>query len=79
MLEREIIVKTTVEPSVLALLVQKASEFECQISLVLEEKTANAKSIMGLISLGLKEGQTLKIVANGADAAKAIDAFDGLL
>ena len=72
MFETTIQVSSFFEPSAVAMLVQTASKFESRISLVLDEKTANAKSIMGIISLNMQEGQTLKIVAEGDDASKAV-------
>lgn len=44
-----------------------------------EEKTANAKSIMGIISLNLQGGQTVKIVADGEDEQKAIPEMEHFL
>jgi len=64
------------EPSVVALLVQTASKFKSRISLVLDEKTANAKSIMGIISLNMQEGNTIKIVADGEDSGDAVPALE---
>jgi phosphotransferase system HPr (HPr) family protein len=49
------------------MLVQTASKFKSHISLILDEKTANAKSIMGIISMNLQGGDTVKIVATGED------------
>jgi len=76
MVERSITVDSFLEPSSVALLVQVASKYKSRLSLVVEEKTANAKSIMGIISLNVQEGQTLTIVADGADAAEAIPALE---
>jgi len=70
--EKSVNVSSFFEPSAVAMLVQTASKFKSRISLVLEEKTANAKSIMGIISLNMQEGQTLKIVAEGDDASAAV-------
>ena len=72
MSEKSVNVSSFFEPSAVAMLVQTASKFKSRISLVLEEKTANAKSIMGIISLNMQEGQTLKIVAEGDDASAAV-------
>ena len=55
-----------------ALLVQKASQFKSHISIVIDEKTANAKSIMGLFSIELQGGMTVTIVAAGEDSLEAI-------
>ncbi|MCL2361340.1 MAG: HPr family phosphocarrier protein [Defluviitaleaceae bacterium] len=72
MVERSVLIKSFLEPSSVALLVQTASKFKSRISLVIEEKTANAKSIMGIISLNMQEGQSLNIVAEGEDADEAV-------
>jgi len=72
MIENSVKVNAFFEPSAVAMLVQTASKFNSRISLVLDEKTANAKSIMGIISLNMQEGQTIKIMAEGDDAALAV-------
>ena len=50
-----------------ALLVQTASKFNSHITLQIDNKTANAKSIMGIISLGLTAGQQITVAAEGDD------------
>lgn len=72
MIEKSVNVNSFFEPSAVAMLVQTASKFKSRISMVLGEKTANAKSIMGIISLNMQEGRTVKIVAEGDDAAEAV-------
>ena len=59
--------------------VQSASRFESHISLVIGEKTANAKSIMGIISLDLHAGGEIRIEASGADENEAINELVDLL
>ena len=76
MVEKLIQVNAFFEPSAVALLVQTASKFTSRISLVLDEKTANAKSIMGIISLNMQEGQSINIVAEGEDANEAVSALE---
>ena len=76
MMESSVQIKSFFEPSAVALLVQTASKFKSRISLVLDEKTANAKSIMGIISLNMQEGQTVKIVAEGEDAKEAMPVLE---
>ena len=76
MFERSVKVNSFLEPSAVALLVQTASKFKSRISLVVEEKTANAKSIMGIISLNMQEGQLLTIVAEGEDANESGSALE---
>ncbi|MCL2570832.1 MAG: HPr family phosphocarrier protein [Defluviitaleaceae bacterium] len=76
MIQRSVKVSEFLEPSAVALLVQAASKFKSRISLVIDEKTANAKSIMGIISLNMQEGQELNIIAEGEDAAEAVPAME---
>jgi len=76
MYERSITVSSFLEPSAVALLVQTASKFNSRISLVIDEKTANAKSIMGIISLNMQENERLTIAATGDDAEKAVMALE---
>lgn len=78
MIERSIQVQSIFEPNTAALLVQKASQFKSRISLVAEEKTANAKSIMGIISLNLG-GNTVKLVADGEDEQQVLPELELIL
>lgn len=59
-----------------ALLVQVASQYESGIYVEIQEKKVNAKSIMGMMSLGLAEGEKITIIANGPDENAAVDAID---
>lgn len=59
-----------------ALLVQVASQYESSIYVEIQEKKVNAKSIMGIMSLGLAEGEKITIIANGPDENAAVDAID---
>jgi phosphotransferase system HPr (HPr) family protein len=79
LIERRVQVNSLFEPREAALLVQTASKFNSRILLMLEEKTANAKSIMGIISLNLQGGQTIKIVAEGEDEQKALPVMEQFL
>ena len=61
-----------------ALLVQEASKYESRIYIQVEERRVNAKSIMGMMSLGLNNGEVLTVSAEGADedvAVEGIEAF----
>ena len=59
-----------------ALLVQVASQYESSIYVEIQEKKVNAKSIMGMMSLGLAQGEQITIIANGPDEQAAVDAID---
>lgn len=62
-----------------AILVQVASRFECHIDVEYNEKKVNAKSIMGMMSLGLSQGQDVVVYADGADESAAIDDIEKCL
>lgn len=55
-----------------AVLVQVASKYESSIYVEIREKKVNAKSIMGMMSLRLEEGEEVTITANGSDESDAI-------
>ena len=55
-----------------AVLVQVASKYESSIYVEIREKKVNAKSIMGMMSLRLEEGEEVTITANGSDENDAI-------
>ncbi len=55
-----------------AVLVQLASKYESKIYIVAKDKKINAKSIMGMMSLGFVNGETLEIEAEGTDAENAV-------
>lgn len=53
------------------LLVKKASEFESEITIRLGEKTADAKKIFSVMSLGAKNGDTVSVSVSGSDEETA--------
>lgn len=55
-----------------AVLVQKASMFDSEIYIEAEGKKVNAKSIMGMMSLGLNMGEEVTVTANGEDEEAAV-------
>lgn len=59
--------------------VQKANEFDCNIWLESGNRRMNAKSLLGIMSLGIITGATVVLAASGPDAEKAIDALELLL
>ena len=56
-----------------ALLVQVASQYESKIHVEVEEKRVNAKSIMGMMTLGLEAGEEIVVEAEGSDEKAAIE------
>lgn len=67
--------KNGLEARPAALFVQIASKFESHISVVVNEKQVNAKSIMGMMSLGTIRGQEMDIIAEGQDEKEAVDSL----
>lgn len=65
--------------SPIALLVQIASNYESDVFVEVEEKRISAKSIMGMMTLGLQEGKTLVIAAEGKDEEAAVKALTDFL
>lgn len=56
------------------LLVKRSSQFECDLRVCYDGKTANAKSAMDLLLLGATHGAVLTLEASGVDSEKALDA-----
>lgn len=61
-----------------ALFVQVASRYDSQILIECGNKKVNAKSIMGVLSLGIKQGDSIYVIANGKDETGAISALEEL-
>ena len=59
--------------------VQKANEFESSIWLESANRKMNAKSLLGIMSLGIVTGSTVTLIAAGPDAEAAVNALDTLL
>ena len=72
-------ISTGLEARPVAQLVQVASQYDSKIFLECEDKKVNAKSIMGMMSLGLAAGETVVISADGTDEEKAIESIEKYL
>lgn len=62
-----------------ALLVQEASKYDSSIYILKGEKKINAKSIMGMMTLGLINGEELTVNADGEDEEYALDGIERFL
>ncbi|MCI8852676.1 MAG: HPr family phosphocarrier protein [Lachnospiraceae bacterium] len=62
-----------------ALLVQVASQYESSIYVESNEKKVNAKSIMGMMTLGLSAGEEVVVLADGNDEKEAIENIEKYL
>ena len=77
MMEKEVTVqnKTGLHARPAAMFVQKAGKFSSTITVVKEEREANAKSIMSVMALGASQGSTVVIRAEGSDEEEAVTAL----
>ncbi len=58
---------------------QKANEFKCSVWIEKEERRVNAKSLLGVLSLGIVKGSAINIVADGDDEEQAVETLCELI
>ena len=71
--------KNGLEARPVAMLVQVASQYDSIIYIEAEGKRVNAKSIMGMMSLGMANGEILNVSADGADEQAAMEGIEDYL
>ena len=59
--------------------IQKANEFKSGIWVEKEERRVNAKSLLGVLSLGIVKGTNISLLAVGSDEKEAVDALVSLI
>ena len=59
--------------------IQKANEFKSGIWVEKEERRVNAKSLLGVLSLGIVGGTNIRIIADGSDEEAAVDGLVNLV
>lgn len=59
--------------------IQKANEYKASIWVEKEERRVNAKSLLGVLSLGIVGGSSIRIIADGADEQAAVDGLANLV
>lgn len=81
MIKKKIVINIPngLEARPVALLVQVASQYECSIYVESDERKVNAKSIMGMMGLGLASGEEVYVYADGADEKEAIENIEKYL
>ena len=55
--------------------IQKANEFKSSIWVEKEERRVNAKSLLGVLSLGIVGNTSIRVIADGADEQAAVEAL----
>lgn len=59
--------------------IQRANTFESSIWVEKEHHRVNAKSLLGLLSLGVTQGESIVLSANGSDEKEAVDSLTDLI
>jgi phosphocarrier protein HPr len=59
--------------------IQKANEYKSSIWVEKEERRVNAKSLLGVLSLGIVGNTTIKIIADGSDESDAVNGLINLI
>ena len=59
--------------------IQKANSYKSTVFVEKEDRRVNAKSLLGVLSLGIAQGMTIKLIADGSDEAEALDGLEALV
>ncbi len=59
--------------------IQKANEFKSSVWIEKDERRVNAKSLLGVLSLGIVKGTSVNIIADGSDEEEAVDTLAELI
>ncbi len=76
---KTVVVKNAFDTRQAALFVQTASRFKSNVKVSIENKNVSAKSLMCIISLGIKEGDNATIYAEGEDCSMAVEELCAIL
>ncbi|MBR5236293.1 MAG: HPr family phosphocarrier protein [Clostridia bacterium] len=81
MLSREVIVQNQVglhaRPA--TFFIQKCNEFKSVVWVEKNQRRVNAKSLLGVLSLGITKGNQITLIADGVDEAETLDALAALI
>ncbi len=59
--------------------IQKANEFKSSVWVEKDERKVNAKSLLGVLSMGITKGTTINIIADGQDEEEAVNTLVELI
>ena len=59
--------------------IQKANSYKSTVWVEMDDRRVNAKSLLGVLSLGIVKGMTITLIADGNDAADAIEGLATLI
>lgn len=81
MISREVTITNTIglhaRPA--TFFIQKANTYKASIWVEKEDRKVNAKSLLGVLSLGIAQGMTIKLIADGSDETDAVDGLTALV
>ena len=75
----QIKLESGLEARPIAMLVQVASKYDSSVYIESADKKVNAKSIMGMMGLGLDRDDTVTVIADGNDEADAVAGIENFL
>lgn len=81
MVEKKVVIKneTGIHARPASMIVQEANKYASEVSIVKDGNEVNAKSIMGIMSLGVSKSTEITVKAEGTDAQEAVDALVELM
>ena len=81
MISRDVVIKNNVglhaRPA--TFFIQKANSYRSSVWVEREDRRVNAKSLLGVLSLGIVKGTTITLIADGADEKEAVAALVDLV
>ena len=81
MITKDVTIKIAsgLEARPIAMLVQVASQFDSEITIISGTRKVNAKSIMGMMTLGIDTGEQITVCADGRDEEAAVSEIEKYL
>ena len=81
MISREVTITNTIglhaRPA--TFFIQKANAYKCSVWVEKEDRRVNAKSLLGVLSMGIAQGMTITLTADGSDEMEALDGLEALV
>lgn len=81
MISREVTITNTIglhaRPA--TFFIQKANAYKSTVWVEKEDRKVNAKSLLGVLSMGIAQGMTINLIADGTDEVEALDGLEELV
>ena len=81
MITRDIVIKNSsgLHARPATFFIQKATSYKCSIWVEKDDRKVNAKSLLGVLSLGIAQGMTVNLIADGCDEEEALNGLEELI